>query len=255
MRIRWFWLCTIVASTLTLASDGYRTAQIESAQVAASGQLEFTIAAVKDKFIVGEPVQLKLQLVNNSDKDLTGTFYLSFKFGTLYVLIRPPGQPEFLYWPASLQKAETSEFPLSLVTLKAGEKLEGKEFVSYDLKKEDFALPVAGKYQLKAEQLFDPDDPSKRARSNTITVEVVDPQIKEDKDALQFIIDNNLKAYLTPEARLIPPPEGKTINDQVQLLQEFLKKFPNSTYVPYVAAGLAAICQGREQELPACAGQ
>jgi hypothetical protein len=69
---------------------------------------------------------------------------------------------------------------------------------------------------------------------------------------LQFIIDHQLQAYLTAEARLISPPEGKTVNDQVLLLQEFLKKFEGSTYAPYVQLGLEAICRGREQEFPAC---
>jgi hypothetical protein len=214
--------------------------------------LELSIATDKTKVLVGEPVQLKLKLKNNSDKDLTGVFYLTFASGTLHVLITPVGQPEFLYWPASLQMAETAEIPLRLVTLKAGEEVEGKEFISYDVKKKDFALPAAGKYQLRAEQFFDPDDLSKKVESQGIAVEVVDPQSQEDKDALQFIVDKQLKADLTPEASLVPPLEGRTVNDEVQLLQEFLKKFPTSTYVPYVLAGLNAICQGRAQELPAC---
>lgn len=214
--------------------------------------LELSIATDKAKVLVGEPVQLKLKLKNNSDKDLTGVFYLTFLSGTLHVLITPVGQPEFLYWPASLQMAETAEIPLRLVTLKAGEEVEGKEFISYDVKKKDFALPAAGKYQLRAEQFFDPDDLSKKVESQGIAVEVVDPQSQEDKDALQFIVDKQLKADLTPEASLVPPLEGRTVNDEVQLLQEFLKKFPTSTYVPYVLAGLNAICQGRAQELPAC---
>jgi hypothetical protein len=216
--------------------------------------LELSIATDKTKVLVGEPVQLKLKLKNNSDKDLTGVFYLTFLSGTLHVLITPVGQPEFLYWPASLQMAETAEIPLRLVTLKAGEEVEGKEFISYDVKKKDFALPAAGKYQLRAEQFFDPDDLSKKVESQGIAVEVVDPQSQEDKDALQFIVDKQLKADLTPEASLVPPLEGRTVNDEVQLLQEFLKKFPTSTYVPYVLAGLNAICQGRAQELPACSG-
>jgi hypothetical protein len=49
--------------------------------------LELSIATDKAKLLVGEPVQLKLKLKNNSDKDLTGVFYLTFASGTLHVLI------------------------------------------------------------------------------------------------------------------------------------------------------------------------
>lgn len=252
---RWLsWLLVTLSVVLALVVVGSTRIRSEAAQDASGEPLELVITAGQDKVLIGEPVQLKLQLTNKSNKDLMGTFYLTFELGTLHVLITPPGQPEFLYWPASLQKAETSDFPLRPITLKAGEKLEGKEFVSYDVKKKDFALPAAGKYQLRAELFYDSDDSSKKVASKGITVEVVDPESKEDKEALQFIVDRELKAYLTPEASLIPPPAGKTVNDQVQLLQEFLKKFPNSTYVPYVLAGLNAICRGRAQELPACTG-
>jgi hypothetical protein len=83
-------------------------------------------------------------------------------------------------------------------------------------------------------------------------VEVTQPVSEKDKEALQFLVEHHLKADLTPEARMASPPEGKTTNDEVLLLQEFLKKFEESTYAPYVRLGLEAICRGREQELPAC---
>ncbi len=209
------------------------------------------LQGAKAKFLLGEPIRLHLSLRNVSKEPQTGAFYLSLDTNTLYVFIAQGDGPFELYVPQSLAVARVAEIALKPITLQPGEKREGFEFISYDADKKDFAMLAQGKYRIKAELRFSTDR-SQKLESNVIEVEVVQSESQEDKEALQFIIDKQLKAYLTPEARLIPAPEGKTVNDQVQLLQEFLKKFEKSTYAPYVKLALAAICQGREQELPAC---
>jgi hypothetical protein len=242
---------TVLAILLALVTAAALRWGVSRWQSQPTAPLELTITAAKHKVLLGEPVTIKLLVTNKSDKDVLGLFYLSFETETLHILIAPPGESEFtLYYPVSLQIAERKDKALRPIMLKAGETREAGEFVSYDVKRSDFALPIVGKYKLKAVHFFDSRDFNKKVESNVIEVEVVQPESKEDKEALQFIIDHQLQAYLTAEARLISPPEGKTVNDQVQLLQEFLKKFEGSTYAPYVRLGLEAIC--REQEFPAC---
>lgn len=207
----------------------------------------------KAKFLLGEPIRLQLVLRNVSKEPQTGAFYLSFDTNTLYAFLAQGDGPFQLYMPQSLAIAQVAEIALKPITLQPEERREGFEFISYDTSKKDFALAAQGKYRIKTELRYS-GDRSQKLESNVIEVEVVQPESQQDKEALQFIVDKQLKAYLTPEARLIPAPEGKTVNDQVQLLQEFLKKFEKSTYAPYVKLALTAICQGREQELPACKG-
>lgn len=255
MQVRSIWL--LAALSIVLGLGGLylvmRSGLDHSTQATAAEELELAILVDEPQLLVGQPLQLKIRLINKSQKDLTGPFHLSFKGGRLHLLIASPGQPFTLYFPASLQQAQTQDRVLRHITLKAGKELTSKEFVSYDVKTQDFAFPKAGDYRLKALLFFDPKDPKKQLGSNEIKVTITEPQEKE-KEALQFIVDNQLKPYLTPESRLIPPPTGKTVNDLVKLLREFPTKFPESAYGPYVLVGLAALCQGRQQELPACAG-
>lgn len=255
MQVRSIWLLAAFFIVVGLAGlyIVMRSGPAHSTQAAAADELELVILADETQLLVGQTLQLEIRLINKSDKDLTGPFHLSFKAGRLQLLIASPDQPFTLYFPASLQLAQTQDRLLRNVTLKAGKELISKEFVSYDVKTQDFAFPKAGDYRLKALLFFDPKDPQKHLESNEIKVTVTEPQRKE-KEALKFIVDNQLKPYLTTESRLIPTPAGKTVNDQVKLLREFLKKFPDSAYLPHVLVGLAALCKGRIQELPACAG-
>jgi hypothetical protein len=183
MKVRWLGLLIgFVALALAVVSLMIPNSRLTG--IAEAEPLKLTIRVGKSSVLVGEPLRLHLRLENRSDKDLTGLFYLNFGSGRLHVLIIPPGQPGFLYWPASLQQAESAEIPLRLITLKAGERREGEEFISYDLRKQDFALPTAGRYDLQAELFFDPEDPNQKVISARIPVEVSDPQSPEDKQGL-----------------------------------------------------------------------
>jgi len=151
------------------------------------------------------------------------------------------------------------------LTLKAGEEWKGEEFISFHVAsfdsmsnkiEGDFAFPKAGKYQVKMtlssftsgeipRQPYFLLDKEILSESNIVEVKVVEPKGK-DKEALQFIVDNQLKPFLTPEARFFDFD-----NNVVRKLKEFIKGFPGSTYTPFAQLGLTALCEERP-DLPAC---
>ncbi len=256
MRARSMWISIAFLGAMGLATGLYVAIHLGSGAAPASraaDELELVVSADEAQILVGQPLKLELRVINKSDRDLSGFFYLAFEAGTLQVLIAPPGQPFALYFPASLRLAETQEKVLRRVTIKAKKEMKAEEFVSYDVQTQDFAFPKAGDYRLKAILAYEPKD-KKQLESGEIKVTVLEPEGKE-KEALKFIVDNQLKPFLTPEAVLVPPPTGKADNDLVKQLQEFLRKFPESAYVPYVLLGTVTLCRGREEKLPACAGK
>lgn len=215
-------------------------------------KLELTIASSdlrgeKKQFLLGEPIRLQLALRNISQDPQTGTFYLEFGTNTLHVFIAKGESTFALYMPKSLKIAQRQDIVLSPITLQPQEKREVVEFVSFDVNSDDFALPTAGRYRLKALHFFAIPDLNKAVESNVIEVEVVEPEGK-DKEALQFIVDNKFKPFLTPEAGLF-----RVENETVVQLKAFVEeKFPDSTYAPYVKLGLEAICKTQRERLPAC---
>lgn len=215
-------------------------------------KLELTITSSdlqgqKQRFLIGEPIQLRLTLRNLSKEPQTGTFNIKFGSATLHVFIAKKGDAFTLYMPQSLRIANRADIGHALITLQPGKKLEEIEFVSFDVNANDFAMPTVGHYQLKARHFFAMPDLSKTVESNVIEVEVVEPQGK-DKEALQFIVDNKFKPFLTPEAKSF-----HVENETVVQLQAFAEeKFPDSTYAPYVKLGIEAICKTQRERLPAC---
>ncbi len=247
---RWLYGVGLLALALLLWLVGGGTPRLLSQQE--QPKLELTIMSSdlqgqKQRFLVGEPIQLRLTLHNVSKEPQTGTFSLQFRAATLHVFIAKERDAFTLYMPQSLRIASRADIVHTLITLQPGEKLEEIEFVSFDVNANDFAMPTVGHYQLKAVHFFAIPDLSKTVESNVIAVEVVEPEGK-DKEALQFIVDNKFKPFLTPEAGSF-----RVENETVVQLKAFVEeKFPDSTYAPYVKLGLEAICKTQRERLPAC---
>ncbi|MCL6641859.1 MAG: hypothetical protein K6T71_00840 [Candidatus Bipolaricaulota bacterium] len=233
-------------------------------------QLSFTLKAEKDKLLVGEPLKIQMRVRNETKNDLK--LQTQFGFGVLNTLsatISSDGGKTFQPYTSRAMLSLVGQpefFTVTSLTLEAGEKWKEEEFIgfhvaSFDMMtgklEGDFAFSQAGKYQIKmtlrsypfveiSGQSYPLYDKEILSESNIVEVKVVEPKGK-DKEALQFIVDNQLKPFLTPEAWRLP-----VIDETVQKLQQFLEQFPESTYAPYVKLGLEAICKGRREELPAC---
>jgi len=205
--------------------------------------------------LVGEPLKLKMRVRNETKDELKLEFHLGFGCtNALGAVISSDGGKTFQ--PYTSMAMLIGQYKLCLAppfALKSGEEHKGEEFigfhvVSFEVTKGklegDFAFPKAGKYQIKV-TLFPRPLPG-ILESNVIEMEVVEPE-GQDKEALQFIVDNQLKPFLTPEATFFP-----VTDETVQKLQEFLEEFEGSTYAPYVKLGLEAICWELREQLPSC---
>lgn len=218
-------------------------------------QLSFTIKAEKGKLLIGEPLKTQLVVRNETQQELKLQFSISFRCANdLGVAISSDGGKTFQpYTSMAILNALRKLCEVAPFTLKAGEERKGEEFIGFHVvsfdpmtnKVEgDFAFPKAGRYQIK--MTLAPRPLPGTVESNVVEVEVVEPEGK-DKEALQFIVDNQLKPFLTPEAVLFPVKD-----ETVQKLQQFLEKFKESAYASYVQLGLSAICRELREQLPAC---
>ncbi len=220
-----------------------------------ASQLSFAIKPDKTQLLVGEPLKIQMVVRNEAQDDLKLQFHLGFGCtNDLSAAISNDGGKTFQ--PYISMATLIGQRELCLVppfALKSGEERKGEEFIGFHVAsldpttnklEGDFAFPKAGKYQLK--MALTPRPLTGVLESNVVEVEVVEPQGK-DKEALQFIVDNQLKPFLTPEAVLFP-----VTDETVQKLQDFLEKFKESTYAPYVQVGLDAICRELREQLPAC---
>lgn len=219
---------------------------LKSSGQGSSEKLEFVIATEKGAFLLGEPVKVKFQLTNKSDKALTADFHLRFGLERLKLLIARDDEPFKPYTSIVMRIAayERRASPKP-VTLQPGEAIESAEFVSFDVNRDQFAFPTAGTYKLKAEHFFDAQDLSKKVESNVAEISVTQPTGKE-QEALKFIQDNKLERFLTPEGRFFDFD-----NNIVSKLKEFIKGFPDSIYISHAQLALAALCEERP-DLQAC---
>lgn len=218
-------------------------------------QLSFTIKAEKGKLLIGEPLKIQMVVRNETKGDLQLEFSLSFNCpNDIGVAISSDGGKTFQpYTSMAMRNAQEKFCERPYFTLKPDEEQKGEEFIGFHVAsfdpmtnklEGDFAFPKAGKYQLK--MTLAPRPLPGIVESNVIEVEVVEPEGK-DKEALQFLVDNQLKPFLTPEAVLFP-----VTDETVKKLQQFLEKFPDSAYAPYVKLGLEEICRQLREQLPAC---
>ena len=246
------WMVFVLLAVVALLALASLRGPVGGPVQSPASQLSFTIMAEKAKLLVGEPLKLTMQVRNETKDALQLWFSLSFGCAhDLSVGISSDGGKTFQpYTSMAMLNAQEKLCVPAPFTLKPGEERKGEEFISFHVAsfdpatkvEGDFAFPKAGKYQIK--MTLTPRPLPGVLESNIIEVEVVEPEGK-DKEALAFIVDNQLKPFLTPEAELFP-----VTDETVQKLQEFLEKFPESTYAPYVRLGLEAICKVSREEFP-----
>ncbi len=201
--------------------------------------LELSISVDKEVFLVGEPVQITFQLKNLSDQELSNIAELSFISGTLMTFFRQSGNDFEPYFPRSREVSDLMDRAVIPITLKAGEMLGNIEYISFNVVTSDFAFPVAGNFELKATHLISNEDPNMFVESNTLSISVINP-VGVDQDALNFIQINGLNRFLTPESELFPHDDSI-----ISKLNELIKTFPESLYLPYAKLGRSSLCQGR----------
>jgi hypothetical protein len=246
---------TVLAILLALVAAAALRWGVSRWQSQPTAPLELSLSVSKKSFLIGEPVKIQMQVRNETKDELKLQFRLGFGCANdLIAAISSDGGKTFQPYTSMATLIGQREFCLvPPFTLKSGEERKGEEFIGFHVvsvdfmtnKVEgDFAFPKAGKYQVK--MTLTPRPLTGILESNVVEVEVVEPEGK-DKEALQFIVDNQLKPFLTPEAVLFPVE-----NETIQKLQQFLEKFTDGAYAPYVKVGLEAICRERREQLPAC---
>lgn len=212
--------------------------------------LELSLSVGKESFLVGEPVLIQQQLINQSDKELTIDLTASpNRFQTQIAAGDGPFQP---YTSLSAKVLRFIRISSVIITLKPGEKREDKGFVLFNAATNDYAFPAAGSYRLKIDFFYDREDKSKKVASNVLEIKVVAPEREVDQMALKFIIDNQLKPFLNPSEATFAVFEQEDVNKILLQLKELSKQFPESAYAPYARQVFGILCQGREQELSAC---
>ncbi len=199
-----------------------------------AGPLEFTLEAKKAELLLGEPLEVLLRLTNTGQQGVTSDFGLAFLDGRVNVEVAQEGEDFKPYISMALALSHDLLTGVTPVTLKPGESLEATDFISYDKQTADLAFTEAGSYQVRAALLY--DFGQEQLQSTPVTVSVKGPT-NEDAQALEFIQQNSLKPFLTPEAVLFP-----NALEALPLLQQFLEKFPDSTYAPYVTQALGSVC-------------
>ncbi len=196
--------------------------------------LTLTLVAESTSLLAGEPLRVRLQLHNTGPQAVTGDFYPTYHYDRVRVQIAPGGGEFTPYLSKAMEIAGAKKRGAPDVTIPAGGMVEGSEFVSFDLTRGDFALPIAGSYRVQALLYY--DHYAEQLASNVVTIAVREPQ-GADAEALNFIRSNGIKHLLTPEAAVYPTDEVA-----IGKLREFLTAYPNGTYSAYAQAGLAAIC-------------
>lgn len=247
MKMRVVTVLSTLLVLVAVAALGWGLSRLQSQPKA---PLELSLSLEKESYLIGEPVLIIQRLINQSDKELTVDMTAGpERFQTQIAAGDGPFQPY-----ESLVAKVLKFFRISsvTVTLKPGEKREDKGFMLFNAKTNDYAFPAAGRYRLKVEFFYDPQDKSKKVESNVLEIKVVAPEREVDQKALKFIAENQLKPFLNPSEVTFLPTQEKGANTIVSQFLELRKQFPESTYAPYAQQVIEELCRGRQQELPAC---
>lgn len=256
MMKRYSVLTTLLALA-ALAFLSWKPSWLEagSSRQQASSQhlLELSLSVSQESFLVGEPVLIQQRLTNQADKELKVEITADPKrYQTQIAVGDGPFQPYVSLVAELLSTKLFIQVDRFIITLKPGEKREDSGFILFNAKTNDYAFPAAGRYRLKSEFFYDPEDPSKKVESNVLEIKVVAPEREVDQKALKFIADNQLKPFLNLSEVTFLPTKEKDTSTIVSQLLELRKQFPESAYAPYAQQVIEKLCRGRQQELPAC---
>lgn len=223
---------------------------LEMSRKAMDGPLTLTIKPInlpawkeQKEALVGQPVRISLTLKNISDQKIetVAAQGLTFGSGLVKALIAAEDGPFKPYSSIDFVKASFALVFVPAIILEPGEHISAKEFIYYDLVRDDFPFPKPGRYRIKIIHGW----PAKDVRyleSNVIEISIQAPTKQVDQEALKFIQENKLKPYLTPEGKGFPWDTEEERNQAIEKLRELRKQFPGSVYRRYVPFSLLALC-------------
>ncbi len=176
----------------------------------AAAPLRLTLRVPNRTYLVGEPVPITVELRNTSWwRAQTVRYPLSYEWG-LDVLVAPEGDVTREYVsPLHAFALEAKRSNSSPQKLRWRKTLTAQEHIAFDATQNDFAFPRPGRYTVQARHPYE-----RGVRSNTVTVTIAAPT-SHNADALEFIIQRDLKALLSPHARRVGASE-----EQLQALRE-----------------------------------
>ncbi|MBI4434792.1 hypothetical protein HY635_03185 [Candidatus Uhrbacteria bacterium] len=177
----------------------------------AAAPLKLTLRVPNRTYLVGEPVPITVELKNTSWRAQKVRYPLSYEWG-LDVLITPEGGATREYVsPLHAFAREASRRPNPAPQkLSRRKSLTTQEHIAFDdAARNDFAFPTPGRYAVQMRHPYE-----RGVRSNTVTITVAAPTGR-DADALEFVVQHDLKALLSPHARRVGANE-----EQLQALRE-----------------------------------
>lgn len=178
--------------------------------------LTLTIGVPDQGFLPLEPVPIKLQLLNGTDRDVMGHTAIDLTAGRIRLVIQPEGAPAYEVDDLSTFKALVLFKQPTII--KPGQKAEIKELLDFNL---DKMFPRPGRYTVQA--VLSGVDPREQVTSNVVSLQLREPSGVEQA-AHAFIHGSGAASYIFTGV----------VDDRLQVqLEELVLTFGDTVYADY----------------------
>ncbi|MBK9163080.1 MAG: hypothetical protein IPM21_04085 [Acidobacteria bacterium] len=210
-----FSLPVLLSLSLTLKTQKYA-----SAHEGFEG-LSLQISSSKQSFVQLEPIPIIFKLRNNTNREIVGHANFRFSCNTVEIYVRDAQRAERKIKQLSTYRSRCvgTESPIP-----DGAHIDGFDVLKLDLLRY-FDLP--GHYQIRAVLKSTTSDAN--ARSGWYDVTIAAP-LANDLDALTFLQEE------TDTGRVFSEIDSK---EREMIFEDFLAKYPDSPYSPYIRLNLA----------------
>lgn len=178
----------------------------------ASNNLELSLNAERNEFILGEPVIVYLNVTNRDSDPFTTLPYVNPEVDIYHYYIINPDGKKISFSPLFVDDFDTS------VTLKKGESVFGGARIFYGGHGYYFKIP--GEYQIFVRY--------KNNQSNKLSIKILSPRNDSEREQAKLILDH-------PEVGLFLMLEGgDELSDAIKQIETMKRKYPNSQLTDYL---------------------
>jgi hypothetical protein len=199
-------------------------------------KIEFTIQMGKKEYLPGQPAIAYMELKNKSQDTISISPHLEPEYELTHFYIKKEAKEEVQFKPYAM-----FDYLLTETSLKPNESIKGTAKIFYG--SHGYSFPEPGIYKVRATYNGIIDKPNLIVESNTVQVNVREPQNKEEKDQADLI-------YGDEQARLFLFEGGDHLSKGLSKLGELAKKYPNSVPGGYANSVLGVNLKKAFKDIP-----
>lgn len=177
-----------------------------------AGELQFEVSLPKKDWLVGEPVVLHVEFLNNSQTNQLVPGQLALGFGMTDYQVSKDG--EAFHSLGSLLPVERK---LQFITLAPGDSISHEEILAYDISTDNLAFSSPGDYFIRVD--------CQKQNSSIVKIHLKESESEDDRRGAEVMRSSSVLMAITPF--------GRTTQDAIKSLKKCADS--KSTFTPYAA--------------------